>query len=172
MTLFYSSDVNFTFKCHRETVEGKPSRARSRVDQESKSLVNVWAVNDIQFHPVHTRTLVTAGSNGAFCFWDVGAHSRLRSYPPASTTSTSTSTATSSSFFDKIINKEPSDTNTPPPSLTASAFSRDGTFYSYAIGYDWCWGCSSNSPQIETKVMLHRVLDDDAKPKKKSILIR
>jgi hypothetical protein len=41
---------NFTFKCHRDGTD-------------------IYAVNAITFHPVH-GTFVTAGSDGAYNFWD------------------------------------------------------------------------------------------------------
>ncbi|KAI0541501.1 WD40-repeat-containing domain protein [Xylaria digitata] len=127
-------DINFTFRCHREIVE--PNK-----------LIKVWTINDVQFHPVYTSTFVTAGSDGSFCFWDRVAHSRLKSYPPATPPSTAGSR------------------NAHPSSITATSFSRDGSFYAYALGYDWSRGCAGNTPQIKTKILLHRVTEDDALPK-------
>lgn len=52
---------NFTFKCHRDASD-------------------IYAVNAIEFHPVH-GTFVTAGSDGNYNFWDkvcaCGVHVRL-----------------------------------------------------------------------------------------------
>merc|ERR1712013_459297 len=55
---------NFTFKCHRSTgaVNG---------------FQDIFAVNDITFHPVH-GTLSTVGSDGRFSFWDKDARTKLK----------------------------------------------------------------------------------------------
>ncbi|KAG5525977.1 hypothetical protein RHGRI_032311 [Rhododendron griersonianum] len=49
---------NFTFKCHREGNE-------------------IYSVNSLDFHPVH-HTFATAGSDGAFNFWDKDSKQRLK----------------------------------------------------------------------------------------------
>ena len=56
---------NFSFKCHRDPPQG--------------SVTNVYAVNDISFHPQH-GTFSTAGSDGTFHFWDKDAKHRLKGY--------------------------------------------------------------------------------------------
>jgi mRNA export factor len=61
-----TSRSNFSFKCHR--------------DSPTSTITNVYAVNDISFHPVH-GTFSTAGSDGTFHFWDGGAKHRLKGYP-------------------------------------------------------------------------------------------
>jgi mRNA export factor len=43
-------------------------------------VTNVYAVNDISFHPVH-GTFSTAGSDGTFHYWDKDAKHRLKGYP-------------------------------------------------------------------------------------------
>lgn len=55
---------NFTFKCHRSN--GVPNGVQ-----------DIYAVNDIAFHPVH-GTLATAGSDGRFSFWDKDARTKLK----------------------------------------------------------------------------------------------
>ncbi|KAL7648722.1 UNVERIFIED_CONTAM: hypothetical protein RMT77_000629 [Armadillidium vulgare] len=55
---------NFTFKCHRST--GAPN-----------GFQEIYAVNDIKFHPVH-GTLATVGSDGRFSFWDKDARTKLK----------------------------------------------------------------------------------------------
>ncbi|KAJ4133486.1 RNA export factor gle2 [Fusarium equiseti] len=60
------ANSNFSFKCHR--------------DPPANSVTNVYAVNDISFHPVH-GTFSTAGSDGTFHFWDKDAKHRLKGYP-------------------------------------------------------------------------------------------
>lgn len=56
---------NFTFKCHR-TAGTTPGYQ------------DIYAVNDIAFHPVH-GTLATVGSDGTFSFWDKDARTKLKS---------------------------------------------------------------------------------------------
>ncbi|KUI52483.1 Nucleoporin GLE2 [Cytospora mali] len=60
------ANSNFSFKCHRDPPQG--------------NVTNVYAVNDISFHPVH-GTFSTAGSDGTFHFWDKDAKHRLKGYP-------------------------------------------------------------------------------------------
>ncbi|KFM64989.1 mRNA export factor, partial [Stegodyphus mimosarum] len=55
---------NFTFKCHRS-------------NGTSNGYQDIFAVNDIAFHPVH-GTLATVGSDGRFSFWDKDARTKLR----------------------------------------------------------------------------------------------
>ncbi|XP_050308129.1 protein Rae1 [Anthonomus grandis grandis] len=55
---------NFTFKCHRSN--GTPNGYQ-----------DIYAVNDIAFHPVH-GTLATVGADGAFSFWDKDARTKLK----------------------------------------------------------------------------------------------
>ena len=47
---------NFTFKCHRS-------------NGVTNGFQDIYAVNDIAFHPAH-GTLATVGSDGRFSFWD------------------------------------------------------------------------------------------------------
>ncbi|KAG6918654.1 hypothetical protein DXG01_012775 [Tephrocybe rancida] len=59
---------NFTFRCHRRDVV-----------PNSKDQADIYAVNDIRFHPVH-GTFATSGGDGTACFWDRGARSRLATF--------------------------------------------------------------------------------------------
>lgn len=56
---------NFTFKCHR-------------TNGTTAGFQDIYAVNDIAFHPVH-GTLATVGSDGTFSFWDKDARTKLKS---------------------------------------------------------------------------------------------
>ncbi|KAI7898471.1 WD40-repeat-containing domain protein [Cokeromyces recurvatus] len=53
---------NFSFKCHRDDAK------------------NVYAVNDISFHPVH-GTFSTCGADGTVSFWDKDSKQRLKPFP-------------------------------------------------------------------------------------------
>ncbi|KAI9551497.1 hypothetical protein GHT06_021830 [Daphnia sinensis] len=55
---------NFTFKCHRS-------------NGTNQQYQDIYAVNDIKFHPVH-GTLATAGSDGRFSFWDKDSRTKLK----------------------------------------------------------------------------------------------
>lgn len=111
---------NFSFKCHR--------------DPPSGNNVNVYAVNDISFHPQH-GTFSTAGSDGTFHFWDKDAKHRLKGYPAVG------------------------------GSITATAFSKSGNIFGYAISYDWSKGYQGNTQGYPTKVMLHPVNSEECKPR-------
>lgn len=56
--------ANFTFKCHRS-------------DGRNTNIQDIFAVNDIAFHPIH-GTMATIGSDGKFSFWDKDARTRLK----------------------------------------------------------------------------------------------
>ena len=59
---------NFTFKCHRSSVP-------------NQQFQDIYAVNDIKFHPVH-GTLATVGSDGRFSFWDKDSRTKLKTSEP------------------------------------------------------------------------------------------
>ncbi|KAI1659596.1 WD40-repeat-containing domain protein [Daldinia decipiens] len=100
-------------------------------------IIKVWSVNDVRFHPVRHTVLVTAGSDGVFSFWNRIAHSQLQNYPSAGSP------------------------------ITTTAFNYNGSFFSYALGYDWSKGCAANSQEIETKLMLHSVTAEESTSKRK-----
>ncbi|KAI1453618.1 WD40 repeat-like protein [Annulohypoxylon moriforme] len=109
---------------------------RCHREQESGSNVSkIFAVNAIAFHPTSKSVFSTAGSDGTYQFWDYIAHTKLRKYPKVG------------------------------EAITSAAFNRDGSFYAYAVGYDWSRGCAANTQDIETKIMLHPICDDDVKKK-------
>ncbi|KAI1412947.1 WD40 repeat-like protein [Hypoxylon sp. FL1857] len=108
-----------------------------REQPDSRQISKVWSVNDVRFHPVNQSVFTTAGSDGTFHFWDRVAHSRLKGYPSAGS------------------------------AITSTAFNADGKLFAYAVGYDWSMGAVGNTPQVQTKLMLHPVLAEDAMPKKK-----
>lgn len=122
MRLMEPYSINFTFRCHR----GLPDPTK---------VTKVYAVNDVQFHPVYHTSFSTAGADGAFNFWDRAAHARLKAFPEVG------------------------------GAITTTAFNRDGTLFAYAVGYDWSRGYSSNTPQYPNKLMLHAVKDEDIRPK-------
>ncbi|KXJ87609.1 WD40-repeat-containing domain protein [Microdochium bolleyi] len=75
---------NFSFKCHRDPAQGNTTQ--------------VYAVNDISFHPEH-GTFSTAGSDGTFHFWDKDAKHRLKGYPTVGGSITATTFNTTGTIF-------------------------------------------------------------------------
>ncbi|XP_047339065.1 protein RAE1-like [Impatiens glandulifera] len=110
---------NFTFKCHREGNE-------------------IYAVNSLNFHPVH-QTFATAGSDGAFNFWDKDSKQRLKAMARCSQ---------------------------PIPS---SAFNNDGSIFAYAVCYDWSKGAENHNPATaKTSIFLHSPQEAEVKAKPRS----
>ncbi|XP_059636369.1 protein RAE1 [Cornus florida] len=107
---------NFTFKCHREGNE-------------------IYSVNSLNFHPVH-QTFATAGSDGAFNFWDKDSKQRLKAMSRCS---------------------QP---------IPCSAFNYDGSVYAYAVCYDWSKGAENHNPSTaKTYIYLHLTQESEVKGK-------
>lgn len=105
---------NFTFKCHRDGND-------------------VYAVNSMAFHPQH-GTFVTAGSDGAYNFWDKDSKQRLKAMAKC---------------------------NAPIP---CGAFNRDGTVYAYAVSYDWSRGAAEHNPATaKNYILLHAPQEGEVK---------
>lgn len=99
---------------------------------------NVYAVNSMCFHPLY-GTLATTGSDGTFHFWDKQERQRLRAFNVA---------------------------GKPPIPIPCSAFSPDGTLFAYAVCYDWSQGAEGYSPNTGNRIMVHRNLEEELRPKK------
>ncbi|KAL6842622.1 hypothetical protein ACP4OV_027466 [Aristida adscensionis] len=107
---------NFTFKCHRDGSD-------------------IYSVNSLNFHPVH-HTFATAGSDGAFNFWDKDSKQRLKAF------------------------------NKCPAPITCSTFNQDGSIFAYAVCYDWSKGAEKHNPSTaKTNIFLHSVQESDVKGK-------
>ncbi|KAK4564119.1 hypothetical protein RGQ29_006276 [Quercus rubra] len=107
---------NFTFKCHREGNE-------------------IYAVNSLNFHPVH-HTFATAGSDGAFNFWDKDSKQRLKAMLRCS---------------------QP---------IACSTFNNDGSIYAYSVCYDWSKGAENHNPATaKTHIFLHLPQESEVKGK-------
>ncbi|KAI0291900.1 Poly(A)+ RNA export protein [Multifurca ochricompacta] len=117
------SQNNFSFKCHRR--DQSPA---------SKDQSLVYAVNDINFHPIH-GTFSTCGSDGTINFWDKDSRTRLKS------------------IYLRPMSR----------SGSSSAFNRSGTIFAYTVSYDWSKGHSGNTPGHPNKIMLHAIKDDEVK---------
>lgn len=83
---------NFTFKCHRT--------------EPVNNTQEIYPVHDVAFHPQH-MTLVTAGADGKYSFWDKDARTKLKS----------------------------SEQHQMP--ITKVAIHGQGEIFAYALGYDW-----------------------------------
>ncbi|XP_078153786.1 protein RAE1-like isoform X1 [Carex rostrata] len=110
---------NFTFKCHREGTGG----------------AEIYSVNSLNFHPVH-HTFATAGSDGAFNFWDKDSKQRLKAFARC------------------------------PYPIPCSAFNADGSIYAYAVCYDWSKGAENHNPATaKTYIYLHSTQESEVKGK-------
>ncbi|GLT27335.1 hypothetical protein SLA2020_023410 [Shorea laevis] len=99
---------NFTFKCHRDGNE-------------------IYSVNSLNFHPVH-HTFATAGSDGAFNFWDKGSKQRLKAMSRCS------------------------------HPIPCSTFNNDGSIFAYSVCYDWSKGAENHNPATaKTYIFLHLI---------------
>ncbi|GER50842.1 transducin/WD40 repeat-like superfamily protein, partial [Striga asiatica] len=107
---------NFTFKCHRDGND-------------------IYSVNSLNFHPIH-HTFATAGSDGAFNFWDKDSKQRLKAMLRC---------------------------NQPIP---CSAFNNDGSIFAYSVCYDWSKGAENHNPSTaKTYIYLHLPQDAEVKAK-------
>jgi mRNA export factor len=80
-------------------------------------------------------TFVTAGGDGTYVFWDKDHRQRLKSF------------------------------NTTNYPITCGKFNAQGDLYAYGTCYDWSRGHEHNHPQNPVKILIHRVLETEAKPK-------
>ncbi len=96
----------------------------------------MWALNAVCWHPIHTSTFSTGGSDGNFNFWDRNQKMRLRAFPKQDL------------------------------AITAIGFNHDGKIFAYASGYDWARGYAVSSPANKPKLRLHVVVDQDVTKQK------
>ena len=109
----------------------------------------VYAVNDINFHPVH-GTFSTAGSDGTVNFWDKDARTRLKSK------------CTPLRAIELSLTLVPAFDPAPGP-ITCSAFNRNGSIFAYAVSYDWSKGHSGMTQGHPNKIMLHACKEEEVK---------
>jgi len=134
-------DPSFAFKCHRQSpakVQVQVQNANGHVDTKSNSMVDcdAFTVNFVKFHP-QFFTLLTAGSDGTYTFWDKDQRTKL------------------GPNYSKGINSSntPLQLNLP---LTAGDISPDGKFFVYAVGYDWSYGHEySNLQKNKPVIYIH-----------------
>lgn len=149
MSRTHSTANNYTFRCHRTAPAAVPQYGSS----VKTSLV--YAVNTVRFHPVHTTTAVTGGSDGVLNFWDIAARCRLRTYGRGE------------------LGGDAAATNNDQPSagvggaITTAAFSRDGALLAYAVGYDWLQGHQGHASASPNRLMVLPVPDDAVKPRRR-----
>ncbi|KAH8910295.1 WD40 repeat-like protein [Coniochaeta sp. PMI_546] len=90
-------------------------------------VTKVWAVNAVACHTTIENRVATGGSDGTYNFWDVKSHLRLKTFPNVG------------------------------GAITSCAFDRTGSWFAYAVGYDWAMGHAGNKPDYPTKLVLHPV---------------
>ncbi|KAF7316996.1 Poly(A)+ RNA export protein [Mycena chlorophos] len=122
---------NFSFKCHRR--DSAPN---------AKDGANVFAINEISWHPVHVLEAMgglisrsdvrcSTPSCSGIHFWDKDARNRLKTFDQA------------------------------PGPISASAFNRNGSIFAYSISYDWSKGHAGMTPGHPNKIMLHACTDQE-----------
>jgi len=83
-------------------------------------------------------TFATAGGDGTFVFWDKDNRAKLKTFQSC---------------------KYP---------ITAVRFSTQGDLFAYAVGYDWSKGHENNNPQYPKKIFIHKVVEQDVKPRQQN----
>ncbi|KAK7967245.1 WD40-repeat-containing domain protein [Apiospora aurea] len=144
--------INFTFRCHRSA-------------PDIKKTTKVYTVNDVQFHPVHATTFATAGSDGTFHFWDRVSHTRYKAYEPPAAVLSAVPATTANNRAANGTAKGSGGSDSARAAIMTTAFNRDGSFFAYAVGYDWSKGHAVNSPEYPNRLVLHSVTDEDASPR-------
>ena len=82
---------------------------------------------------------MTAGSDGAYNFWDKDSKQRLKAM---------------------LKSTQP---------IPCSAYNKDGTIYAYAISYDWSRGYAEHNPaQAKHHILLHSPQDVEVKNRTRS----
>ncbi|THH30002.1 hypothetical protein EUX98_g4193 [Antrodiella citrinella] len=122
---------NYSFRCHRKSDKAAASSPRNQTV--------VYAINDVNFHPVHGGTFSTCGSDGTINYWDGEARIRL-----------------------KILDASASG------SISSTCFNRTGTIQAYAVSYDWHKGHTGNTPGLANKIMLHMCKEEEVKRQNKT----
>jgi len=80
-------------------------------------------------------TFATAGGDGNFIYWDKENRQRLKQFQ--------------SCYYP----------------ITTAKFNATGDLYAYAVSYDWSRGHEFNLPTLPKSIMIHKVLEDQVKPK-------
>lgn len=122
LSFFDDKSRDFAFKCHRTPINN------------NNNSNEVYAVNSIDFHPI-LGSFATAGSDGAFHFWDKESKTRLLRNP---------------------------NFNLP---ISAAAFNKDGSIYSYCLSYDFSKGVTDYyQPNQKTSICFHHPKKESVKP--------
>ena len=148
---------NFSFKCHRR--DSSPS---------SKDQALVFAVNDINFHPVH-GTFSTCGSLALICpsvsvwlitntrlWWYNSLLGQGCAHPPKMWPLIDDCMIGNLTIYFLAF-----DVQQGPISTTA--FNRNGNIFAYAVSYDWFKGHSGMTPGSPNKIYLHSCKDEEVR---------
>ncbi|KAJ8112513.1 hypothetical protein OPT61_g5145 [Boeremia exigua] len=120
-------------RCHRRATHqhDQPERAHQDLQDHLGSIEGRCAIQYVEDKDTSTAHFSTAGADGTFHFWDKDAKHRLKGYPEVG------------------------------GAITATAFSRNGDIFAYAVSYDWSKGYGGNTPQYPIKIKLHPVIGDE-----------
>ena len=111
--------LGYVFRCHR-------------AEQDiGNNITLIHSINDISFHPKHSTTFSTAGSDGKFIFWQQKLKKKLKASP----------------FVGG--------------SITSTGFNSTGDLFAYAVSYDWSKGYKYNHPGYPISVKVHKVIESD-----------
>lgn len=148
---------NFTFKCHRS-------------NGVTNGFQDIYAVNDIAFHPVH-GTLATVGSDGRYSFWDKVSNTcnqpRLTSAVRFAPTVESKSLKTVFPPFVQDARTKLKTSEAMDQPITCCTFNSSGQIFAYSVSYDWSRGHEFYNPQKKNYIYL-RACFEDLKPRQKS----
>jgi len=122
------------------SIEGRCSI--SHIEETSKNFAFKCHRTEEAIYAVNTidfhpsmGTFATTGGDGMFVFWDKENRQRLKQF---------------------------NNCNHP---VVAGKFNATGDLWAYAVSYDWSKGHEHNSPQLPRSIMIHKVLEDQVKPK-------
>lgn len=123
------SDPNFAFKCHR--TDPPECQVNGQAANGAQHSAEAYSIGFVKFHP-EFQTLITAGSDGKYVFWDKDNRTKLGPNFPKT------------SANQKYQYKLP---------MSCGDISPDGKFFVFAVGYDWSYGheysnMQANKPQI------------------------
>ncbi|EFN55068.1 hypothetical protein CHLNCDRAFT_23906 [Chlorella variabilis] len=128
---------NFTFKCHREGQD-------------------VYAVNHMAFHP-QFGTFVTAGSDGAYNFWDKDSKQRLKAMAKCGM-------PIPCGDFNRRAPAPRALRLQGRPCTRLLHLAQDGSIYAYAVSYDWSRGYSEYNPTTaKNQIFLHAPQESEVK---------
>jgi len=113
---------------HRNTGAPKPANLKSFIFKCHRHDTDIYAVNALDSYSKN-NALLTAGSDGTFCTWDLESKQRLGNYELYKT-------------------KYP---------ITCAKFNAAGNMLFYSLSYDWSKGANGNDKPFPNSIIMHPV---------------